>query len=352
MEISKIVSHQVNFKSQDQTQKSPIDAFKNKVENMDDKEKIVAGLSALSVMALAGIAIAKAPHKAKQVAGELSDQKTVQQAADVVDGVVESAKTKIKPKTDSLHLSKDKKVDKSIQQGVERAVDAAKEYVQGGNYGEIKEKATKNLTHEGKKVVKKTLEKVHSDKVAQDITTQHNLSNITAQISKNAAQEKNIRQGVKNFVDNERFFDSRRIDSDLDIDVKEKLIEAKELAEKLGTRKAKKALYRAQKAAEKAENEHMKTVIQTIERSSEIVNEKNRKEANTLIQMTSPNYLNGLIKQSINANKQAKTRLKTLIARKTQHGKMTEKQAFEMIAGNLKETAQTRKLALDRLKNL
>ena len=126
MEISNIASHQVNFKSQPQTQTSPIKAIKNKFENLEDKEKITIGLSALGVLALAALAIAKRPHKAAEVAQEVvqNSQKGADEVAEVAQEVVQSAQSAVG------HISKEEKTANAVAEGIEKGKQAVYEYME------------------------------------------------------------------------------------------------------------------------------------------------------------------------------------------------------------------------------
>ena len=124
------------------------------------------------------------------------------------------------------------------------------------------------------------------------------------------------------------------------------------MADEIGTKKAKKAAYRAEKAAERTKVEADKTEIKAIKQAINIDEQNAQKNSNRADQMSSPNYEDGLIKQMLNEDKGAKTRVKNLIKKKTQHGKMSEKQALEAIVNDSKETELTRKLAKERLASL
>ncbi len=352
MEISNIASRQVNFKSQTQTKTSPIEVVKNKIETMDDNEKITIGLSALGILALAGVAIAKRPHKAKQVVDELTNEKTVQQFVESANEAIQDTKPKFVSKTDLGHLSKQVKDNLSVEQGVERAINAAREYVHGGNYGEIRSEATRNLTHKGKEVVKRTLKKTHGAQVAKDEAIKYSLSSSAVEATRSAKVAKNIRQGLKNAKNVDEIAKRMDIADDVAELAQQNAIEAKKLAGQIGTRKAKQAVTRAQNGALNAQKEANKTKSKAIEKAGELGRQQAIKEQNIEKLIKSPNYEDGLIKQMYNADDQAKTRLKNLIKKKTQHGKMTEKQALEVIIGNTKETELTRKLALERLQKL
>ena len=346
MEISNIASHQVNFKSQPQTQTSPIKAIKNKFENLEDKEKITIGLSALGVLALAALAIAKRPHKAAEVAQEVV-QNSQKGANEVAQEVVQSAQSAVG------HISKEEKTANAVAEGIEKGKQAVYEYLENnGNYGQIKQQATRNQTKTGKKVVKAMLQEAHSAKVAQDIANSHNLSNATVQAAQSANIAKSTRQGLQNVTDGKKLKES--IDTAINAaeNAKEKAVEARKLADEIGTKKAKKAAYRAEKAAERTKVEADKTEIKAIKQAINIDEQNAQKNSNIADQMSSPNYEDGLIKQMLNEDKGAKTRLKNLIKKKTQHGKMSEKQALEAIVNDSKETELTRKLAKERLANL
>ena len=349
MEISNIASHQVNFKSQPQTQTSPIKAIKNKFENLEDKEKITIGLSALGVLALAALAIAKRPHKAAEVAQEVvqNSQKGADEVAEVAQEVVQSAQSAVG------HISKEEKTANAVAEGIEKGKQAVYEYLENnGNYGQIKLQATRNQTKTGKKVAKAMLQEAHSAKVAQDIANSHNLSNATVQATQSANIAKSTRQGLQNVTDGKKLKES--IDTAINAaeNAKEKAVEARKLADEIGTKKAKKAAYRAEKAAERTKVEADKTEIKAIKQAINIDEQNAQKNSNRAEQMSNPNFEDGLIKQMLNEDKGAKTRLKNLIKKKTQHGKMSEKQALEAIVNDSKETELTRKLAKERLANL
>ena len=348
MEISNIASRQVNFKSQTQTQTSPIKTIKNKIENLEDNEKIIIGLSALGVIALATIAIMKKPHKTGEIIENVTNDKPAQEIAQQINEIAEE----VKPKVKVGHLTKEEKLRQSVQQGAERAVEATQEYAEGGNYGKIKDKATKNLSHKGKKIVKEKLQEAHSAKVAQDIANAHNLSNATVQATQNADIAKNARQGLQNVTDNKKLEES--VDTALKAvqDAEQKAAEARELAKEVGTKKAHKGAFRADKAAEKTKIEAEKTADRATRQEAKIKAEMAKKEANREAQKASPNYEDGLIKQMLNEDKGAKTRLKNLIKRKTQHGKMSEKQALEAIINDTKESKQVIDLAKEKLASL
>ena len=352
MEISNIASYQVDFKSQTQTKTSPIEVVKNKIESMDDKEKITVGLSALGILAVAGLAIVKRPHKAKQVVEELTGEKPVQQVVEAASEAIQDVKPKFASKTDLGHLPKQVQESISVEQGVERAINATREYVNGGNYSEIRTEATRNLTHKGKEVVKRTLEQAHSAQLKENEKLRHALSSNAVEATKNAKVAKNVRQGLKNATDIDDI--ARRIDiaNDVAATANENAEKACKLADQIGTKKAKNAATRAQNGAMNAQKEANKTKSKAIKKAGELGRQQAIKEQNIEKLIKSPNYEDGLIKQMYNADNQAKTRLKNLIKKKIQHGKMTEKQALEVIAGNTKETELTRKLALERLQKL
>ena len=346
MEISNIASHQVNFKSQPQTQTSPIKAIKNKFENLEDKEKITIGLTALGVLALAALAIAKRPHKAAETAQGII-QNSQKGANEVAEEVVQSAQSAVG------HIGKEEKMANDIAQGIENGKQFVQEYIENnGNYGQLRQQATRNQSRTSKKVVKAMLQEAHSAKVAQDIANSHNLSNATVQATQSANIAKNTRQGLQNVTDGKKLKES--IDTAINAaeNAKEKAVEARKLADEIGTKKAKKAAYRAEKAAERTKVEADKTEIKAIKQTINIDEQNAQKNSNRADQMSSPNYEDGLIKQMLNEDKGAKTRVKNLIKKKTQHGKMSEKQALEAIVNDSKETELTRKLAKERLASL
>ena len=304
MEISNIASHQVNFKAQTQTQTSPIEAVKNKIKNMEDSEKITVGLSALGVLGLAALAIIKRPHKAVEVAQEVVDDiaqgKTTQQVAENMDEIVQEVSSKIYPKVEVGHTPFAQKQQEAISQGIERATEAVKEYVRGGNYGEVRANATKNLSHDGKKVVKGTLEQIHSAKVAQDITSEHQLADMVNSVSANTSTAKNARQGMQN-ASREQII--KKLDEAYDsaYQAQVKANQAQVKAQEIGTKKAKKAAFRADKAAQRAEIEADTTRYRGHQRSLELAQAQAQKEANVAQQKASPNYKTGLEKQDQNA---------------------------------------------------
>lgn len=349
MEISNIASRQVNFKSQTQTQTSPIKAIKNKIENLEDKEKITIGLTALGVLALAALAIAKRPHKAAEAAQEVvqNSQKETAEVAEIVEEVTQ------KTQSATRHISKEEKTANAVAEGIEKGKQAVHEYLENnGNYGQIRQQATRNQTKTGKKVAKAMLQEAHSAKVAQDIANAHNLSNATVQATQNANIAKNARQGLQNVTDNKKLEES--VDTALKAvqDAEQKAAEARGLAKEVGTKKAHKGAFRADKAAEKAKIEAEKTADKATRQEAKIKAEMAKKEANREAQKASPNYEDGLIKKMLNEDKGAKTRLKNLIKRKTQHGKMSEKQALEAIINDTKESKQVINLAKERLASL
>lgn len=356
-QISNIASRQVNFKSQIQTKTSPIEAVKNKIEDMEDKEKITVGLSALGVLSLAALAIAKRPHKVAEVikdtpVKEVTEvikqplQKAAEAAGDVVEDVVKKY-----PKVEIGHTPKVQKQQEAISQGVERAIEATKEYVQGGNYGEVRANATKNLSHDGKMVVKGTLDRVHSAKVSHDISSEHQLADMVSSASSNAAVAKNTRQGMQNASRQDvRKKLSRAFDSAYEAETK--ALEANKKAQEIGTKKAKKSAKIASNQADRAQAEYNKTEQKAIARRRELAQIQAQKEANIAQQMASPGFEDGQIKQMLNADKGAKTRLTNLIKKKTAHGKMSVKQALELIINDAKETDLTRKLAQEELAKL
>lgn len=162
MDLLNIAPNQVNFKAQTQTKPatSPIQAAKEKFDNMDNGEKIVAGLTGLGVLALATLAIAKGRHKAVEVPKPKIKPDVAQQGANVIDNVTNS----VRPTISVSHTPRLEKRTDDFSQGIERAQQAAKEYSQGGNYGKIKKEATRNLSHDGKKVTKELLSEAHSKK--------------------------------------------------------------------------------------------------------------------------------------------------------------------------------------------
>ena len=217
---------------------------------------------------------------------------------------------------------------------------------------EARQQATRNQSRTSKKVVKAMLQEAHSAKVAQDIANSHNLSNATVQATQSANIAKSTRQGLQNVTDGKKLKES--IDTAINAaeNAKEKAVEARKLADEIGTKKAKKAAYRAEKAAERTKVEADKTEIKAIKQAINIDEQNAQKNSNRADQMSSPNYEDGLIKQMLNEDKGAKTRVKNLIKKKTQHGKMSEKQALEAIVNDTKETELTRKLAKERLASL
>ena len=349
-QISNIASRQVNFKSQTKTQTSPIDAVKEKFDNMEDNEKITVGLSALGALGLAALAIARRPHKAVEMAQDIVNEKPVQQTVKAASEVVEEAAKKYQ-KIEVGHTPKVQKQQEAISQGVERATEAVKEYVRGGNYGEVRAKATQNLSHDGKKVVQGTLDRVHSAKVAHDISSEHQLADMASGATSSAATVKNARQGMQNATREQL---TQKLDEAYNsaYQAQVKAQQAQIKAQEIGTKKANKAAFRAEKAAQRAEIEADTARYKAHQRSMELAQQQAKKEANVAQQMASPGFEDGQIKQMLNADKQAKTRLTNLIKKKTAHGKMSEKQALELIVNDAKETDLTRKLAQEKLAQL
>jgi len=300
-QISNIASRQVNFKSQTKTQTSPIEAVKEKFNNMEDNEKITVGLSALGVLALASLAIAKRPHKvvetAQEVVNEITQEKPIQQVVENADEIIEEVAPKIYPHVDIAHQPKIEKQQETIAQGVERAIKATQEYVQGGNFGEVKSNATRNLGHDGKKVVQGTLDKVHSAKVAQDITNEHQLANMANSATSSATATKNVRQGMKNAT-REQIVEKLDEAYDSAYQAQVNAQQAQVKAQEIGTKKAHKAAFRADKAAQRAEIEADTARYNAYWRNLELAQEQAQKEANVAEQMASQNYKSGLEKKA------------------------------------------------------
>ena len=93
MELSNIASHQVNFRAQAQVKTSPIEAVKNKVENMEDGEKITVGLTGLGILALGGLMIAKKLRQGKGDQAVEVAQELGKKGAEVVQNIASAPKT-------------------------------------------------------------------------------------------------------------------------------------------------------------------------------------------------------------------------------------------------------------------
>lgn len=351
MEISNIASHQVNFKSQTQTQTSPIEAVKNKFENMEDGEKITVGLTGLGILGMA-IMLIKKPHKAKEVVEEIADSKPAKEVSQAISEAIEEKAPKIYPQIEVGHLPKVQKQQQDIEQGTQKAIEAVREYVGGGNYGEIRANATKNLSHDGKKVVKKTLSEVHSEVVAQEIAQEHKLADAAIEAADKAKKAKNVRQGMQNATTPKVAFEKAKKSywSAFHANIEAK--HARDIAQTTGTKRANKRAKVAENKANSAAREFRRTHVQSEAKIGQLQEQAAQKAQNVAEYQSSPHFEDGQVKQMLNADKQAKTRLSNLIKKKTTHGKMSEKQALELIAKDAKETELTRQLAKERLATL
>ena len=299
MEISNIASHQVNFKSQTQTQTSPIEAVKTKIENMEDGEKIVAGLTGLGILG-AALLLLKKPHKAKEVVEEIIDSKPVQEASQAISEAIEEKAPKIYPQVEVGHLPKAQKQQQSIEQGTQRAVEAVREYASGGNYGEIRANAKRNLSHDGKKVVQEVLNEAHGEVVAYEIAQEHKLANAVVEATTGAKTAKNARQGMQNATREQLVekLDEARVSAQQAI---ENAQQASNTAQEVGTKKAKRRAKLANNQAERAVVGYRATMKKAIKKDIELLEEQLQKEINVAEQQASKNYGVGLEKNKQNA---------------------------------------------------
>lgn len=304
--ISSISTCQTSVRPQQK--KSVIDSAKDKVDNMDNSEKITAGLTLLGTLAVAGILIAKGKSKKAGNVLQENGQKTVKTVEELAG---------------------------------EKAQKAIQEIADGGNYQKIKKEATKNLTHDGKKIVKGNIKKARAEKLAVE-NAEKAISKENNKAIQNASNTiTNLGQGIKK-QDNKTIEKQINEASSLANKAKEAAIEQAEYAAKNPTHKnIKKTKYmqnQAQETINKAkalEEKGRKAIIENNEKAA-------IKAKNIEALKSSANYEAGLEKMEENAQKTTQN------AVKRQANKLKSKPAYQRALKSLQGKDQA---ALEKIAN-
>jgi len=363
-QISNIASRQVNFKSQTKTQTSPIEAVKNKIQNMEDNEKITVGLTGAGILGMALLLINR-PHKAKEVAEEIIDSKPVQEASQTISEAIENVVEETVKKTNYSLITETPKLtaqkaflivdERSGKKAAESAavflnndpVELAKNALENGmGIRQVKKYATKNQIHEAKKLIKKQMGEIQQEHVGKQIAQAHaNSNNVFETIGANKALRQ-INQGNITDISSQEILAKMNTAQEIAQNAQKYADEVREFAlthptsqnlkaARVAQNKANEAKIQAQKIEEKGLGELMGRGRDELSKSQNIT--ETPKVAPTAI-----------------SDKQAKSALNRAVERniKKGHGKVTEKQALEAIVKNPKENEQVRKLAQERLATL
>lgn len=260
-------------------------------QKKNGKKLLIAGATAAAAIAIAGIMIRNGnKNKAKEAADKgakaLEDaaKMAANNGAEAAQSVAEEASAKV-----------------AAQSAAPRVERALEEYAQGGNYGNIKKEASKNLDKNAKKIVKDSLSEAHSAHVAQETEQLHDLANATTQACDSLNVAKNARQGLKKANDLGVLQNAQNAALESAINADEAAIKAEKLADELGTKSAKKDALMARKAADKALEEGIKTENAVNQRFDELVQQEETKNAAIAAQKASPNYAIGQQKQAQHA---------------------------------------------------
>lgn len=285
---SSIMPKRIDFRLPSKTQTSPIETKKPENKQKDHSEEIVVGLSALAALALAGFAIARKPHK----------------AGDMLQNVG--------------HTPKSQKIQEAVAEGSKRAQNAIEEYTQGGNYQKIRREATKNLSHDGKKVAKKALEKAHSGKVANEIAQQHaNSAKVMNTINANKAIGK-ANQGIHSAV-SQAEIEARAISAKSAAAMAQRSADSvKEIAQEMPTHKNIKRAAYAQNQANRAQVQAQQVNDNALAELMAQGREKAAKARNIEALKASPNYQAGVEKQAQNAQKTIQSKVSRKLNQITQ----------------------------------
>lgn len=292
--------------------------IKEFVQSEDGQEKIALGLGALAVIAAAGIALKKGrPSEAVEEIKDLA-QKT---SADEIKKAAQHAQATAR---DIAHKE-------AQQQLAQKSAQLAKETLNnGGNYGKTKEIALKNLTHDGKKVVKEVLKEQQEQILSQQKTIQQATTEAMNSAKNGAAKAKNASLGIKNAT-KENNGKALQEAFNASMETRRAANKLAEVAEQNPTRKnIKRARYAENKAIEARKNSR-KTFRNGIQATADQIKAEKIKSENITAQQASPHYEDGLIKQMINADKTTSKEVNALKkARKTPAWANAEKRLSKM----------------------
>lgn len=281
------------------------DSKKTYYEKPDGAKLIAAGLSALGVIAAATIAIAKrkSPGKAASEAGEQLQEvasKTIRRAVPNAAEQVADVATNVQ------------RVAKDVAEEASQAVS------NGGNYQKIKSGATRNFSHDDKKVVKEALSE------AKDA-----LNKADKQRVANRSSKFNIVDGAKTAIDNQKVAmksatnstEILTITSEADEAARRAKNNARALADTAVTRREKKLARVANNRANEVQKKANSVHEMADKKSVQLANEHSDKITNLDKMKKTAGYAEGLEKQKQNAIKTQENAVKRMNKKELQRAK-------------------------------
>lgn len=202
------------------------------------------------------------------------------------------------------------------QTAEEIAEDAVEKVKNGENYSQTRENATKNLSHDDKKVVKQELSNVRKEQLKAEKAAIEQQKNTTQNVETKSATAKNAIQGMKN-ADTDTTIAMAVNADDSAKEAAKATAELKEIAKQNPTHKNKLIAQRAHNQAEQARLNGEKALQQGEQRLQTIESEAAKKAANIEAQKASPNYEAGQAKMAANAEKTSANAAKRAIENTT-----------------------------------
>ena len=215
----------------------------------------------------------------------------------------------------AIKKGKAKNAGKIIKNSVDDIANvAANQIKNGATVNSVKKEATKNLSHESKKVVKEAMSSALDSKLAKQAVARQNAIKNSTVAKKAPSTVKNLKQGVKKATE-EVLQDKIQTAKAVASETVESAKNLKEIAVATPTRKNKKIAQYAHNQAEMAKAQALKVE----EKSTKLIQEareKAIKKAETLAKsQASPNYAAGQVKMKQNAKKAAANSLKRKASR-------------------------------------
>lgn len=256
--------------------KTKAEQIKEKWEEIPDGDKkLMAGMGALATLAVATLAIYQGKNKN-------IDTKTTQKALKTAEEAVENLNDKTK-------------------EAVQNVAQNAKEKISSGaDYRKIRRESLKNLVHDDKKTIKDAIKEGVEQKRKAEAEQVHSLIDKNETVKKMTQQTQQANQGIKSSISTEELQARKQAARQASEVVRET---ADELQQNAKTRKEIKFAKQAESKAQQAKLNAQKVETNADKRIAELEENAKQKARNIEIQKSSPNYEQGIDKQTANGKK-------------------------------------------------
>ncbi|MBQ8636275.1 hypothetical protein IJX73_00630 [bacterium] len=360
MELSKIASNQVNF----QANKAATTAPQPKKQTQEQQTKYAVG--ALAALALIGTTIAVV-HKIRHGKDATKEgQKLIEEGQKIAENVQETTKLKINLVTKPQNFDSKKAFELVDQRSGIKAAESAAVFIQKGALEATPAELAQAAVEEGKPIssirkVTRNMPKAEAKKVNAEISQARDAAEKgIAEIRQSIKQVNTTKTNATKKIEHaERLVENAKTVEEIDaalVDIDEKTVgrmqKASTQAQSLSSASPKvaKEISEAQVTDKEVEaiQERLSDLRQTAEKAKEaIASEAEAKAARQAAIEANP-------KQLANLQQGGRTRVGTLLERKTKNGKMTTQQALEEIIANKEgiESKYTIEAAQKRLADL